>query len=173
MKHDESFRLHNIYQPDDQRDLKAYNAAEEPVALRCPHCLRNGTFHSPLGFGMSYIKWASAENSGYLIRLSVRVCPNPACTGLLTVLQKGEEILAVDPPELIDFDATNLPQKLLSTLQEAISCHAVGAYRASAMMVRRMLEEVCELDEAAGKTLHERLASLRSKLSFQTIYLTQ
>jgi len=64
------------------------------------------------------------------------------------------------PPEVINFDATNLPAKILSTLEEAIRAHAAGAYRASALMVRRTLEELCAERNATGKDLKTRLQNL-------------
>ncbi|WP_271083498.1 DUF4145 domain-containing protein [Brevundimonas sp. NIBR11] len=64
------------------------------------------------------------------------------------------------PPETIDFDATALPARILSSLEEAISCHAAGAHRATALMVRRILEELCEDRTATGKTLKDRLGNL-------------
>jgi hypothetical protein len=66
------------------------------------------------------------------------------------------------PPEVIDFDATNLPPDILSTLEESIKCHAAGCYRAAALMVRRTLEELCGDKKATGKDLKARLASLSS-----------
>ncbi len=46
---------------------------------------------------------------------------------------------------------------------EAISCHAAGAYRAAAMMVRQLLEEICEENSADGDNLHERIKNLKDK----------
>ena len=69
------------------------------------------------------------------------------------------------PSELIDFNSNGIPSSLLATLKEAISCHAAGAYRASAMMVRRLLEEICDESSATGRDLHARLIALRSKIT--------
>lgn len=65
---------------------------------------------------------------------------------------------------MIDFDASDLPAALVTTLKEAVSCHAAGAYRAAAMMVRRLLEEICEDSSASGDNLHSRLKDLRTKI---------
>ena len=48
------------------------------------------------------------------------------------------------PPECLDFDATDIPEAVKKALIEAISCHSVECYAASALMVRRMLEELCK-----------------------------
>lgn len=66
------------------------------------------------------------------------------------------------PPEVIDFDATNLPQDILSSIEEAIKCHSAGCFRASALMVRRTLEELCDDKNAAGNNLKARIAALSS-----------
>jgi len=64
------------------------------------------------------------------------------------------------PPEVIDFDATNLPPAILASLEEAIKCHAAGCYRAAALMVRRTLEELCDDKNAGGNNLKSRIAAL-------------
>jgi len=50
-------------------------------------------------------------------------------------------------------------------MKEAIQCHAVGAYRAAALMVRRTLEEICEDRGAAGDNLKKRIEALGSKIT--------
>ncbi|HXA37878.1 MAG TPA: DUF4145 domain-containing protein [Phenylobacterium sp.] len=67
---------------------------------------------------------------------------------------------AVFPAETIDFDASNLPAPILSSLEEAVACQAAGAYKATALMVRRVLEELCEDRKATGSNLKERLTNL-------------
>jgi uncharacterized protein DUF4145 len=47
-------------------------------------------------------------------------------------------------------------------LKEAVACHAAGAYRAAAMMVRRLLEEICADNNAKGGDLHKRLEALKT-----------
>jgi HEPN domain-containing protein len=93
------------------------------------------------------------------------VCPNPKCSGVILTLAAGENVHQVLPAELLDFDGTEIPENLRRTLEEAISCHAAGAYRASAMMVRRLLEEICEDSQAHGRDLHQRLTALREKVT--------
>src|SRR5262249_40446575 len=52
--------------------------------------------------------------------------------------------------------------------EEAIKCHAAGCYRASALMIRRLLEELCADKNAKGDDLKKRLAALS-----QTIIVPQ
>jgi hypothetical protein len=90
-----------------------------------------------------------------------RQCPNPDFRTIVFVLLSEKGLVESFPPEVIDFDATNLPAALLvTTLEEAIRCHATKSYRAAALMVRRLVEELCD-DKGAGKgDLKARLATL-------------
>ncbi|TGQ48098.1 DUF4145 domain-containing protein [Mesorhizobium sp. M00.F.Ca.ET.216.01.1.1] len=91
----------------------------------------------------------------------IRICPNTECRSVLFIAKDGSGAVKLTfPPEIIDFDATNLPPNILSSLEEAIKCHASGCYRASALMVRRTLEELCDDKKATGENLKARVASL-------------
>jgi hypothetical protein len=65
---------------------------------------------------------------------------------------------------LLDFSIDNLPATCQETLKEAVACHAAGAYRAAAMMVRRLLEEICADNSATGSDLHKRLDALKGRV---------
>jgi hypothetical protein len=96
-------------------------------------------------------------------RAGMRQCPNPSCGALaFYVYDASSGNYSTYPPELIDFDATDLPDNILSSLEEAVSCHSAGAYRASALMVRRVLEELCEERKAAGANLKARISALKA-----------
>lgn len=155
----------NIFQADDGiRLVDSLN--QQPLSLRCPHCLNVRTF-TALREGLSWTKYqiGQSRTKGRSLYGFARVCPNTMCNGIVFTISSGTDYVRILPPELIDFDAKNLPLKLLNTLKEAISCHAAEAYRASAMMVRRLLEEICDESGATGKDLHSRLISLRSKVT--------
>lgn len=68
------------------------------------------------------------------------------------------------PPERLDFDATNIPASITKALEEAITCHANECFIASAIMVRKTLEELCHERGATGANLKERLRNLGSKV---------
>lgn len=133
------------------------------ISVRCPACRQVGTFH---GVGVRDIGWnnpAILDGAKTMVaaRAGLRLCPNPNCNSVLFVFSHGKSIQCF-PPETIDFDAANLPAGILSSLEEAISCHAAGCYRASALMVRRTLEELCDDKAATGKDLKARIAALSS-----------
>lgn len=95
---------------------------------------------------------------------AIRVCPNVKCKGLVFVIEDDKGTVEIEPPQLLDFNPEGLSPRLQQTLKEAVACHGAGAYRAAAMMVRRLLEEICEENNAAGANLHQRLAALKSAI---------
>jgi hypothetical protein len=60
----------------------------------------------------------------------------------------------------LDFDATNLPDRILTSFEEAIECHAAGCFVAAALMVRKTLEELCLDRKAQGGNLKDKIAAL-------------
>ncbi|MCX5569612.1 DUF4145 domain-containing protein [Kaistia nematophila] len=99
-----------------------------------------------------------------VLHAGIRRCPNDKCNALVFVEMKNDKVLVSYPPQVIDFDATNLPPQVLSCLEEAVMCHASACYRASALMVRRSLEEMCVERGARGDNLKARIAELRSTI---------
>jgi len=83
---------------------------------------------------------------------------------LLFFMAQGTEVLASYPPQRLDFDATNLPEAVRASLQEAVVCHANQCYTAAAIMVRKTLEELCRERGAKGKDLKERIKALGGKI---------
>ena len=138
------------------------------LSFRCPHCMHIGAFNSLGNIKYTFNKIRSQVPYTYFA--SIRVCPNNYCEGLIFVVVGGNNHgrradVVILPPETIDFDADGIPSNLLLTLKEAIDCHAAGADRAAAMMVRRLLEEICDAAGAKGRDLHLRLADLKGKIT--------
>ena len=139
------------------------------IPIRCPQCKTLGQF-GVIGQSYRYTKRVENENVAYTFEAGMRLCPNPGCKGVLFAITRphpvhGEEVMVVLPPELIEFDTSDLPAKCVKTLEEAAACHAAGAYRAAAMMVRRLLEEVCDDQGATGRTLHDRIKQLKNQVT--------
>ena len=130
------------------------------ITLRCPHCRHFGAFGGIPN--CADVLWAdhSGPTGVHIWSADMRCCPNPACMSLVFVVHMRGNICESYPPEIIDFDASNLPLRILETLEEAIKVHAAGCYKASALMVRRLLEELCQDKNAEGKDLKARLAAL-------------
>lgn len=139
-------------------------------SIQCPHCGNLGSFDVINRDGwkcIGYSKALSGANGNSLVgnfSASIRCCPNIECRGIVFSIEDSKKIIQTFPYKQIDFDRSQIPNNLFATLNEAISCHSVGAYRASAIMVRRLLEEICADNNAQGKNLHERLEKLKSKI---------
>jgi hypothetical protein len=144
------------------------SVARATVSIRCPHCREIGSFNALGGHVWQFGKKATTNIAqthfvaDYFA--SVRVCPNDKCRGLVFAIESKEGVVEVEPPQLLDFNPEGLPERVQQTLREAVACHGAGAYRAAAMMVRRLLEEICEDNKAVGANLHQRLASLKTSV---------
>jgi hypothetical protein len=143
-------------------------AEPEIFKLRCPTCRHAGAFH---GYkGCNDVSWGpkvkartAGGNYHLFSKAGTRQCPNPDCGALVFIaFDSRDETLTTYPPELIDFDATDLPANILATLEEAVACHAAGAFKACALMVRRVLEELCEDKGAKGGNLKQRIEGLKT-----------
>lgn len=94
----------------------------------------------------------------------LRRCPDPACYAAIFFIMKQGQLLDSYPAETIDFDATNVPVLIQNALEEAIKSHAQRCFVASAIMVRKTLEELCKDRQATGANLKERLRALGTKV---------
>ena len=160
-----SYEKPNLYLPD--QGLNVYDPSPSHIIkIRCPHCQVLGTFPA-FCRGVGYIKYFANTSKSQAdgVFAFIRVCPNPTCGGLVFTISGAGDRVTVHPPELLDFNAESLPEALIITLKEALVCHSVGAHRAATMMVRRLLEELCDDCEATGKTLHDRLKALRTQIT--------
>jgi len=134
------------------------NTTPPTVNCRCPHCGHAGSFS---GIGPNDISWTAQSAVGpTTVSGRVRQCPNPGCRSLVFVVARPGKLEVSYPPQVIDFDSTNLPEPILATLEEAIKSHAAGCFKASALMVRRLLEELCSNKGVTGNDLKARLAAL-------------
>lgn len=143
--------------------LASYQDYTAPrVAMRCPYCGNDGTF-DPIGQND-----VGRNGSNILLtrKFGHRRCPNPKCYAhVFCLLDGSDKLLAIVPSRRIDFNKENIPPAIVATLTEAITCHAEGCHKAGAMMVRRTLEELCELHSAKGKDLKARIAALRDSVT--------
>jgi hypothetical protein len=130
------------------------------VTMRCPSCGKEGTLER-----INEVIDISTVFNGEHYIIGQRRCPNRKChVHIFIVLNRTSEIIDSYPAERIDFEKNNIPDNVLKTFEEAISCHADKCYKASAMMIRRTLEEICYDKESKGNDLYGRLNSLRELL---------
>jgi len=95
-----------------------------------------------------------------------RICPNPKCCCHVFVVLKFDnaELVASFPPQLIDFEKQNIPDKVLMAFEESVLCHANQCYIAAAIMIRKTLEEICKDRNATGADLKKRIQALGGKI---------
>lgn len=117
------------------------------VSPRCPDCRQMGTLES------IQEQIAIADGSDPVM-LASRRCTNPGCHAhVFVVLDKSRDVLASYPPDRVGFDASSIPERVLNTFEEAITCDASNAFVASAIMVRRTFEASCADRAAEGTNL--------------------
>ena len=134
----------------------SYNPTRK-ITTRCPACLKEGTLDS--------IDLSDVISSGANHCFGMRRCPNPSCTIHIFFIQDTKNFKTTFyPPERLDFEASDIPETIKKALTEAISCHSVECYSASALMIRRTLEELCKDRGAIGNNLKDRLAALGNKV---------
>ena len=131
------------------------------VSLRCPSCRQRGTFDN---LGGNDIVIHPRTIVGY------RRCPDPQCLVLVFFAADTQTgtLNVTYPAERIDFDAVNIPSPVINALEEAIACHANKCFIASAIMVRKTLEELCRERGATGNNLKERIKALGTKVVLPT-----
>jgi hypothetical protein len=137
------------------------------IDLRCPYCKHQGAFAVLPAMGDSAVFWQMSTPSygdlhGIEIHYTLRQCPRRECRGIVFCVGAEElgRLLYSYPPETVDWDASNLPERVLDTFEEAITAEANQCYRASALMTRRTLELVCADQGATGANLLERVKNL-------------
>ena len=125
------------------------------IQTNCPHCGHEGTFDvigQDLFIDGQYI-------------CGQRRCPDKICRGhLFIILGRSGELLFQYPPRNIAFNKENIPASIIKTFEEAITCHSQNCFVASAIMIRRTLEEICEARGAVGNDLKTRIKDLKTKV---------
>ena len=131
------------------------------TVVRCPYC-RKEIVAEPLRPDL---------NIGPGCFSGQRRCPNRECLGHIFVIFYEGRLAVIYPPTRIDFNPENIPQNIINTFEQAITCHSTGCFVASAIMVRRTLEEVCVNQGTKGNNLKERIEDLESKITISKEFL--
>lgn len=135
------------------------------IATRCPHCGHFGTFIPVAGNDIH--TYHHEQHRGDVIDnyLGIRKCPNEKCQGhLFFIADNSRNVEHTSPSETIPFDKENIPEKVLNAFEEAIKCHSNSCFIASAIMIRKTLEEICIDRGATGKNLFKKLEDLGGKI---------
>lgn len=150
---------------------KGKAVAANVISLRCPDCSHAGTFEpietiQDLHIQQYLQETISSQSTGKWMNwlFGQRKCPRPECRAHVFVVIEHDELIASYPAERIDFDKEGIPEGIVGTLEEAITCHSERCYIASAIMVRRTLEEICGDRNANGDNLWERIRNLKNSV---------
>ncbi len=127
------------------------------VVTKCPICGNGGTFQT-LGSDLNI--YSQGTSKKYI--LGHRICPNAECKAYLFFYRSEGKALITFPSLRIDFKTDDIPERIRSNLEEAITCHAEGCYIASAIMVRRTLEELCKDKGIKADNLKQRVKGLKT-----------
>ena len=129
----------------------------ETIMMNCPHCGHNGVFES---VGISDL-WVPQVRKFF----GQRRCPNTDCFGHVFVILNDKSRLETSyPSETIPFNKEKIPDRILKAFEEAVSCFANKCFVASAIMIRKTLEEICENKGATGDNLKKRINDLGTKI---------
>jgi hypothetical protein len=137
-------------------DAPVQSAKHQPASIRCPACKQYGT----LDFLSVDDFVTEVPGFGGMLVFGQRRCPNPECRKHVFIIIDAGKVAIAYPPERLDFDSTNIPVAVKNAFEESIACHSQQCFVASAIMVRKTLEELCRDKGAAGNNLKERIRAL-------------
>lgn len=127
------------------------------IAIRCPGCGHNGTFEN--------LNAPDILDNNQAIWFGQRRCPNNKCNiHIFYIHNNNTGDIFTSPQETIGFDKDGMPANVLAAFEEAVKCHSIQCFVASAIMIRKTLEEVCADRNATGDNLKKRLQDLGQKI---------
>jgi hypothetical protein len=86
--------------------ITPYHPTELTVSMRCPACRQQGTFETV------EINDLQGPHGNSYVRFGQRRCPNPECHANVFFVADPGGVITAWPPEVIDFDSTNIPPRL-------------------------------------------------------------
>lgn len=127
------------------------------ISMRCPACRQ-------LGVWEAIMRDLLLKDGATFVWAGHRRCPNPSCRTHSFVVHSSGTVIISYPAEMIDFDHSKIPVAITNAFEEAIACHSAQCFIASAIMVRKTLEELCRDRGAKGGNLKEKIKDLSSKV---------
>ena len=136
------------------------HAAEYLLSTLCPYCKTNGQFLS-----YSTQDLMLQVDSATIYRAGHRRCPSHTCNGHVFFIEQAGSLLWTSPAPLLPFDRKEIPDDIAECFIEALKCCSVSCYTATAILLRKTLELLCDHFGAEGKTLQARIAIIANRIS--------
>jgi hypothetical protein len=149
-------------------NIRNVNGVALPIL--CPGCNRIGTL-APIGQDVAFnVPGKPGQLAHMAIGVGHRQCPDPKCATHVFVAYSATDGRPIGsyPVGRIEFDTTDVPEKVRSTFNEALTCAAHECYVGAGMLIRKTLEAVCEERSAAGNNLKEKISDLKNKVTLPT-----
>jgi Domain of unknown function (DUF4145) len=128
-------------------------------SLECPVCSHKGSFAT--------IKFLSdgVRDGQFREGIAILQCPNINCRSLILAEIENKITKSTFPYKMVDFNSVDIPEKIVLTFNEALVCFSNQCYFAAGVMIRKTLEELCEIEGALGSSLHQRIEDLKTKIT--------
>lgn len=129
----------------------------EPPAMHihCPFCGGLGTFYK-----LNNITNHTNPRNNF----SLQYCPNKECNGFVLGVYENEKLIKTYPGIGKPINTENIPDKVKAAFKESVECFANNNHIASAIMIRKTLEEICIDKEATGANLYKKIENLSDKV---------
>src|SRR4030042_917396 len=138
------------------------NPEAEKAPFRCPYCGYLTTI-TPLAWTLEH--WiAQCDNPKCGRTFYAKVKDMSSIVGVGTEKSKLSFDIIETYPKYVPEKHESIPQNIWSDYLEACECFNAGAYKASVVMCRRMLQNVCLERGAKKKDAQDRWISLRSQI---------
>ncbi len=127
----------------------------DQLSIKCPHCDENGTFTWVIG---TVVPRTDGD-----IEYSFWICPNLKCRGVVHIINnQGGQILDHYPKRVPKLDRS-VPEQVQLDMVEAYKSYDAGAWRGSASMTRRALQNSLMEKGATKEKLREQIDELFDK----------
>ena len=126
-------------------------------AIICPNC-RDSVQLLSLGSPSSFTGPQGNFTIGHF------KCPNLKCLQFVILISQGGENIYSFPLSKIEFNSQDVPLKVVSHLEEALTCRANNCYIAAAIMLRKTLETLCDELGIEGRTLNDRVKQFSTRV---------
>lgn len=116
----------------------------------------------------------SKDNFGNTLYFGQRICPDHNCNTHIFFIKQHtvtlQTYIDIFPKafSLKNLNINKLPDEIKECLKEACICYENDCYTSAAILIRKTLEQICSKHGAKGKNLHDRINSLKDKITISS-----